>query len=49
MHGDFDSAQAANLMISFEKCDYKNTPASCESKEVIEDWIQGRYLSILTN
>ena len=49
MHGDFDSAQAANLMISFEKCDYKNTPDQCESKEFIENWVQGRYLSIMTN
>ena len=27
MHGDFDSARAANLMISFEKCDYEKTPS----------------------
>ena len=49
MHGDFDSARAANLMISFEKCDYEKTPSQCESKEYIENWIQGRYIVVLTN
>jgi len=49
MHGDFDSWEAANLMVAFEKCHPAKNSRGCKSTSEIDSWLEGRYLAILTN
>ena len=47
IYGDFNSNSASNLMVAFEKCDQeKNPQVTCESKEVIDKWLEYKYILV---
>lgn len=49
LHGNYDTASAANLMIVFEKCDRTKPKNTCKSEEEIEEWMTFKYIYTLDN
>ena len=45
--GSYNTDKASNLMIVFEKCD--NTERTCASDEIIDEWLEFKYIVILEN
>lgn len=45
--GDFNTNNAANLMVTFEKCD--PTVRQCKSKEEIDRWMKFKYIMSYQN
>lgn len=44
--GDYNSAKAQQIAISFKMCE--GLP-NCESKETIREWLRGKYIVLIYN
>mmetsp|Transcript_832 Transcript_832/g.1260 ORF Transcript_832/g.1260 Transcript_832/m.1260 type:complete len:148 (-) Transcript_832:1058-1501(-) len=49
IHGDWNTARLANLMVVFEMCDPKKSYVSCKSDEEIKQWMTFKYFLIMAN
>ena len=54
--GNYNSGNAGNLVITFEKCDARKNAQSaetagivCQSEEEIAEWMVGRYIISIYN
>ena len=48
LYGNFDTSEAHNLMVAFEKCD-RQLRADCKSEEEIDLWLDSKFIIILEN
>ena len=49
MWGNYDSAEARNIMIVFETCDPETSSITCKSNSEIKEWLLNKYFLILSN
>ena len=42
--GNYDLPSAANLVLTFEKCDPHKSEVECKSDEEITEWLEFKYL-----
>ena len=52
LKGNYDSSQAANLMVVFEKCDPQaraKKGLKCKTDAEIDKWLALKYLFVLEN
>ena len=49
IQGAFDSQKSRWLHLKFEKCDRSEFENTCESDEVISEWLKYKYLVVLEN
>ena len=42
--GNYDLPSAANLVLTFEKCDPQKSEVECKSDEEITEWLEFKYL-----
>ena len=47
--GNYDSSEASNLMVVFEKCDPNDATRMCKSEEEISAWMLEKYIIVFTN
>jgi hypothetical protein len=48
LYGDFNTANARLLFLSFEKCDNKKRK-TCKPDEVVTEWLKNQYLVFAYN
>jgi hypothetical protein len=48
LYGDFNTANARLLFLSFEKCD-KTKRKTCKPESVVNDWLKSQYLVFVYN
>ena len=47
--GNYNTGNAGNFQVVFEKCDPSKDPVPCASEEAIDDWMASRYFVTLEN
>ena len=49
--GNYNTGQAQNLKIVFEKCDIAKRPkgAKCKTEDEISAWMEGKYIALIFN
>ena len=48
LYGDFNTAKARLLFLSFEKCD-RTKRKTCKSDSVVQEWLKKQYLVLAYN
>ena len=47
--GNYDTTEAQNIMIVFEKCDPDLSPVPCKNETEINEWLVFKYFVVMTN
>ena len=47
--GNYQTTEASNVMVVFEKCDPAKSQIPCKSKTEIDDWMFSKYFLVLIN
>ena len=49
IYGSYNTDKASNLMIVFEKCNKNKENQTCKPDNVIDEWLEFKYLVVLEN
>lgn len=49
MWGNYDTSVAANLVITFDRCNNATSSVLCKSEEEITDWLRFKYIFFAYN